>query len=395
MTTLTNSELSTLRECPQKWGFAYRERLRPRTQAAPMALGTAAHEGLAAGYREQLRALSQKETPSLDAMREASRLAALAQHSAWLSSLSELPLLDRERLEADAAHVPALLEWMLGHFWSRVATEIESVVPLAIEHAFKVAVRSSTGRAIRGLSYRGVIDLVYYDRQAGDIVVLDHKTTSGEVSSIDRRIELDPQMAGYLWSVRELLRRDGERALPGLAVLDAEERARITSGAIPTGRIAYNVLRTKLPKTPEVTQKGLVSSAAIDTLPDVYEEALRAQELRGAPRTEAQVARLEALQPRRDAWHARREFYRSDADLERWRREVELDAKRHRRLTLHPDEITRNPGACSSAWSMPCAYRAVCLDPSSEDLRAAFRVATSTHEEVVQAAATTQNEWGF
>lgn len=397
LTVLTHSELSTLRDCPQRWQFAYLDRLRPMAQSQALATGSAVHEGLEAGYRTQLEQLLAGEQPVLEVIIQRSYAAAMTYYTLWLERIVDLPIDQRERLEEESRHVPELLSWALPHYWRRNERELETLIPLDIEMAFAVPIRDEHGRRINRVEYRGVIDLIAYDRLSQDIVVIDHKTTSGDITSLDKRIELDPQMAGYLWAVRQIIADGKASSFEGLAALTDEEKARLSDGACPTGRVAYNVIRTKAPRAVELTQKGVVSSAAIDTTAELYEAALAVQEARGVARTEAQVSRLDQLRARGDGYYARREYWRSERDVDRWRREVVADAKRHKRLIKHPEEITRNASSCTSAGSYPCAYRALCLEPESQELRATFRQTSSKHEEVVAAAKTDSDTqtWGF
>lgn len=390
----TASELASLRDCPQKWQFAYVERLRPRVAPRPLAFGTAVHAGLAAGYAA-LR----------DALVAGAQLRSLLVVDASQRTL-EASVRDAERTALDAGADPDvvreesretldLASWMLAHYWRTFEADLERLVPLSIEEPFELPLRHANGRSVRLATYRGVVDLVAYDAEVGDLVLVDHKTTSGEVSGIDRRVEIDPQMSGYLWALREQLRA---RRWPGLDVARLVEPGlaeRIVEGRVPTGRIAYNVLRKKRARSPETTQKGLVSSASIDTLASVYEAALVAQEERGLARTQAQVERLDVLRAKGDAFLSRREFWRSDDELRRWLRETVVDVERARSLRANPQLVSRNAGSCTQAWSMPCVYRAVCLQPDAPELRAPFRVAEEAHEEVAAALEASDDSVGF
>lgn len=380
LTVITHSEVQTFRDCPQKWSFAYVERLRPLVTSAALSFGTAIHAGLAAGYAVLAAARLRGVDASRSEVVEASTTATMGLREAWEASSPDASQEAAE--EAQRAAETAL--WMIRHYWSAMEADLRNLIPLGIEAPFDVELRNEMGKRIQHLRLAGVIDLVAYDVAAGDVVVFDHKTTSGEVSQIDRRVEMDPQLAGYLWALREHVRQGRQ----GLLVVPPSLRGlgeRIASGEVPTGRVAYNVLRKKLPRKPELTQKGLVSTAAIDTLPSVYSEALEEQAQRGLPITDAQRELLAKLEGKGDTFLSRREFFRSEAELDRWRREAYLDGSRIRLARLDGGLVTRNPGHCSQPWSMPCSYRSVCIDPSAPELRASFRVAGEAHEEVAQA----------
>ena len=388
LTVVTNSELQTFRDCPQKWHFAYVENLRPKVAPRALSFGSAIHGGLAAGLALHAARLAQQAGTSAEECAEAGVAECKRLQNAWFAKVVEHGTHGDEELEQLATEAEQTVDtstWMVRHYFQTFASDLQHLVPLGIERSFELVLLDRTGRRLSHLRMAGVHDLVAYDRSAQDLVIFDHKTTSGEVQSIDRRVELDPQMAGYLWALREAIRRKAFDAKL-LAALDPVTYRRVLDGQVPTGRIVYNVLRKRRPRLPEVTQKGLVSAAAIDTLPEFYEAALGEQEARGHARTEKQAELLARLEAKGDSYLSRREFFRSDEEIARWRREVFLDASRIRHARRDPGLVTRNAGHCTMPWSMPCVYRQVCLDPSAPELRESFRVATQAHEEVAEAA---------
>lgn len=385
LTVVTNSERQAFLDCSQKWHFAYVENLRPKVAPRALGFGSAVHAGLAAGYDAiaQARLQGRADADPVGAAEVATQNA----QNAWFATLVEHTELNDDALEElanDAERTVATARWMVRHYFQRFADDQRHLIPLGIEMPYELTLLDRSGRRVPHLRVAGVLDLVAFDETAGDLVLFDHKTTSGEVGSIDRRVELDPQMAGYLWAMRELLRR---KRFPTklLAQLDARVLTRLLDDKLPNGRIVYNVLRKKQPRVPPVLKNGLVSAAAIDTLPEVYASALSEQEQRGFARTEAQAELLSKLESKGDTFLSRREFFRSDEEILRWRREVFLDASRMRQARRDPGLVTRNAGHCTMPWSMPCVYRNVCLDPESQEHRAAFRVAEQTHEEVAEA----------
>jgi hypothetical protein len=377
LTVISNSEVQTFRDCGQKWAFAYVERLRPKTVAPPLSFGSAIHAGLAAGYLAIAAARTRSSEATLPEVLDAAEGATRRYREAWEPS--------SEQSEEEGAKAFEVALWMIRHYWQTHERDLRTLVPLGVEVPFQAPLIDSMGRRIAHLQLAGVIDLIAYDTEAKDLVVVDHKTTSAEVSTIDRRVEMDPQMAGYLWAVREYIRQGRILSLLSVPPSLRDLGARIERGDVPTGRIAYNVLRKRAPRTPEITQRGMVSVSAIDTLPSIYARALEQQEERGYVRTEAQADLLARLVAKGDTFLSRREFFRSDAELDRWRREAFLDGSRMREARLDGGLVTRNPGHCTSAWSMPCVYRSVCLDPSAPELRESFRVAVETHEEITAA----------
>ncbi len=404
LTVVTSSELQTFRDCPHKHGLSYVEGLRPKVAPRALSFGTATHAGLAAAIAEQ---------HPQDAV--VSGIAAAEEKlGKWLATLLDAGLsADRlDELAAEGEAAVKLSSWMVEHYVETFVEDWKYLVPLGIEQAFQLRAQNAKGIRVGHLAYAGVWDLVAYDRRFGDIVVMDHKTTSGNVSDIDRRVELDPQIAGYVWAVRRALwdadAQLGETALalPMDDLLDVDlrdtrwqartfidgtgkmrgltsaEAQRILDRKVATGRVIYNVLRKKRPSEPHVNKDGSVSAAKIDTLAPVYERALVEQSARGKPITLEQGALLETLRLKGDSFISRREFHRSDEEIERWRRELFVDAQRVRMAEADPDQRTRNPGHCCQPWSMPCAYRRPCLDPTMRD---GFDVMTTRHVEIEEA----------
>lgn len=380
LTVVTNSEIQAFRDCPQKWGLAYEQGLRPRHTPRALSFGTAVHAGLAAAIR----------SPIDDAMKHGIAAARSAQ-TEWFGGLNaeDLTADQLDELAADAASSVALATWMVEHYIETFAEDWKWLVPLGVERAFTLRAVNSRGLRVGHLAYSGVWDLIAYDRRYEDIVQMDHKTTSGNVDTVDRRVELDPQIAGYVWALRRALwhgdKSIGETRLDlGSSSLTAGEVRRIEAREVNTGRVIYNVLRKKRPGMPKVNKDGRVSVAAIDTTGELYAQALREQEQRGFAVSEEQDALLVKLQGRGDAFLSRREFFRTDAEIERWRRELFVDASRVRQAQADPDHRTRNPGHCTMPWSMPCSYRNICLHPDDAEFRAGF-VVMPRHTEVEQA----------
>lgn len=392
LTVLTNSELQSVRDCPQKWDFAYREGLRPKIEARALSFGRTMHEGIRAAVAtiNPLRAAGLALDTRIELAKVAARDVVTKKHGEWFGKLlrDDLSADELDRLADDAEDTRLTITWMVEHYVDHFRDDWEHLVPIAIERAFRATLVNVRGRETPHLVWTGVWDLVAFDRRIGDVLLIDHKSTSGSIDSIDRRVELDPQMGGYLWALRKTLAKSPESF--DLQWLTPAERARLMEhlNAL-TGRIAYNVLRKKRPRVPEFTQKGFVSVAAIDTLPEFYEAALKEQEAKGVgfERTEKQVEILASLTQRGDNYISRREFNKTDDEIARWRREVFVEASRVREMERDPSTVTRNAGHCTAPWSQPCAYRSICLDDTPE-LRASFdRVAR--HVEVEEAEAST------
>jgi len=144
-------------------------------------------------------------------------------------------------------------------------------------------------------SYRGIVfvvkpDLVVRDKQ-GLVWLLDHKTTMDFKEDTETELRYDDQMSLYLWALRER----------GLDVMGA----------------AHNLIRTRLPRKPEVTKKGLLSRSAIVTDEITVRAAVEEYRAVGQLLTDAEVEGwLEDMSPLSE-FFKRVTTFRSDDILDR------------------------------------------------------------------------------
>jgi hypothetical protein len=352
------------------------ERLRPIHTARALRVGTAYHAGLAALIRRLWSPMA--AAPGEAALHEATTVGVQAAQGTLREQAQEI--LAQATLAAEAAEeVRAALgedglrvEWMLAH-WAEVTRRADDLVlePVAIERSFEIPVPRSDGRG-GPLRLAGTIDAVWFDPRVGDLVLDEHKTVEHDPHGIERRAELDAQVAGYLLAARRL-RDDGElRPLRGIELKQIR--------TAPLGRVRYQVMRRARPRTPTWNKDGRISSAAIDTTGAIYAAALDEQRARGIEVSEKQVERLRQLHEAGDRYFAQVEHWRSEEELERWRRELYVDAARLRAAERDPEQRTRNQGACATAWSPRCGWAEVCLDPASPEVRTSYRVTSEVDE---------------
>ena len=402
--------MGTFRTCRAKHGFEYIDLLRPRLPASVLTWGNCIHAGLEAGY---LAAYGPGCAGRLGRALEGVDVGVRTYHAEYLVKLDELVRdghLDddtaQERFE-DSAKLLNVALWAGDHFFKATRKDLEGpLVLLGVEEAFKVPMYNAAGRPM-GLTLSGVIDVLWWDPEMRAILVDDHKTVPELVGTTEKRIELDPQMSGYMHAAHHKV-RTGE-----LKPVDGSE---LPAGAADRlGGCRYNAIRRSMPKVPKVNKVkkndgpvqavgrepwpditatlreleaehsqslGLVSTAQQDTTGDMYQAALDEQaNMRHLPVTDDQRGMAERLSRQGDRYFARFEFWRNADERDKWRREVMAEAKLMRWAERDPSMRTRNAGACSNAGSMPCAFRAVCVDDQPET-RALYRVAGIKHEEV-------------
>ncbi len=418
---LTNSELETFRTCSAKHGFAYDDLLRPIVSGTPLSAGHILHAGIAAGWNA---AWSDADV-SLDTRLERALAGAIhgIQRSAYEQKQKLKDALRAPGTDDQAARIEAAIQaleieteavsWVVPHYFRSVAPDLE-FVPLFIEGAFQFPVPIKTGRP-SVVQFAGRRDLVLWDRSINRIVVQDHKGTRNNVRSLEKKLPLDTQFSGYVYELKLRLSTPAGRdfllgemrsrtATPAgaLAVIEAHADE-ITKARV--GAVAFNVLRRKRPAVPKrnllkknqaVTEgqkllfqlqeetknpMGEVSVAALDTTPQVYADALLEQvSERELPITPKQREFLDRLKAAGDTYFAQLEWFRGDRELERWRTEVLIDARRIRGVKR--GDRTRNPGACSLPQSPPCAFASLCANPDGPLVRADYVRVDTPHQEL-------------
>lgn len=407
---VTNSEMGTFRTCPRRWGFEYVDGLRPKLAAKVLTWGNTIHAGIEAGYLSQYESMKAQmwPTPLSERAQHFHRLPAGADmgvrryHKDYLRQLDEavqdgMPDEVAHERREDAAKLLNIALWAVEHFFEATKDDLVKLVPLGFEVPFSVPVPDNSGRN-NGLYLEGMIDAVWWDPEMQRIIVDDHKTVNELVGTTEKRIALDPQMSGYLHAA-SYLARTGQ-----LKPMDGSELPKDAGDKV--GACRYNCIRRAMPSEPHINKvrkndgaynvtaelaeiekesgkpQGLVSAAQIDTTVEIYREAINVQgSQRMLPHTDKQRELLERLRLQGDRYFARFEFWRNAQEREDWRREVWIEAKRMRAAERLPVLRTRNAGACTAAHSMPCTYRAVCLDDAPET-RALYRIADKRHEEV-------------
>lgn len=407
----TNSELNAFRACKNRWGFEYAELLRPHVTGKVLGWGNMFHAGADAGFRAAF-AEGVPATARLEEAIEGAQRGISAFHFQFNERLNALeaegkvsPEEAQERFE-DSQKALEVTSWAALHFFELTQRDLQELVFLGSEVPFAVPLTDSAGRLLRVnkpralgggsvvMRHTGKIDVCWWDPSGERLIVDDHKTTDDLFATIERRIELDPQMSGY------------QRALSAMA-----KAGKIGAGIVPEngweriGMCRYNAVRRTQPRVPNVNKIrkndgphditsalaqreqdtgvncGLVSVAAIDTTARIYAEALREQAERGLPITEQQRTLFDRLNEQGERYFHRFEYFRTDDLIERWRQETVIDVRQMRDATYLPTLRTRNPGVCTQANSLPCTYRQVCLDDSPE-MRALYRTAETKHEEI-------------
>lgn len=410
---VTNSEVTCFRQCKAKHGFAYIDLLRPQLTPHPLNWGTLYHHGADAAW---MAAWTWPEA-SIEARLAAALGAApvsigekAAEHIAEIEGATYHGDVNKDELCQETEDAAKGASWSVAHYLHQARNDL-AMVPIMVEGSYEVKIPTAGGKGGM-LVAAGKTDLVLFDLQLGRIVVQDHKGTASDVHSIEKRLELDTQLVGYVCAVKALI--DGLTSPSDLASLPTTAAAKLVLArhfaqlrGATVGSIGYNVVRRKMPSAPNLNllkknacitaehfellkaqetdgvARGEVSVAAIDTLPKMYSDALEAQIMgRSLPATEKQLALLERLRAKGDSFFAQIEYFKGADAIERWRKELWVEAKLMRQAEREPELRTRNPMACTLPSSPPCAYSLVCLNPGDPAALRSYRVAKSKHEEL-------------
>lgn len=381
LTIVTNSEVTTFRSCPQLHHFSYREKLRPKVEAKPLAVGSIIHAGMSAGLRAGWAPGWQGR--SVDDRRRDQIAAALQgiddKVMTWAGEVmtNATTELNFESLSAEVDQMAEVVKFLLEHYFAATTSDLTDFVLVETEAPFLVGIRNKSG-ILQHLKLNGVRDAVMYDPLYNQVVLMEHKTAGSDPRGVERRVEMDPQTTGYAYALREQLNAGLLKCVDG-------KELRVADG-VTVGRTIYNVLRKSKPREPNINKDGSVSAAAIDTTADIYAAALNRQVTeRMIPTSVKQVELLEKLRGQGDRYFARLEYFRTPEEIERWRSEMYVDAARIREADRDPTRRTRNTGHCNMPWSLKCSYRSICMDPDAPELYTLFKRIDDAHAEVREA----------
>jgi hypothetical protein len=371
---ISHSELSAWRSCHALWGFRYAERLVPVADDGSKLRGRFFHAGLDAAYRA-LQADALASPASVATLDELVAAAHDGLERAYDDALAEAAgkvseaVLDE--LRAQAREGRELDRFMVAYALRRTVPldRSEGLIPLLVEDRFDVPLPDAIGRAVGHLRFVGIIDLVWWAPRSRSLIVDEHKTSVRDPSEIARRAELDPQTSGYLYALRHRLDR-GElddalmRASGGL----------VDGSQVGLGLVRFNCSRRKLPSVPQTNKDGTVSTAQIDTLPELYEAALAAQAApewagKNPERFQALIEKqqrvLAGLRARPETYFKRVEHWQSFAQMKLWRDEMFVDAARIRAARRQPHLRTRNTEHCTAPGARGCRFASICLNPEA------------------------------
>ncbi len=350
---MTASRARVARSCRRRHHLEYHLGYRPTESGHSLRFGQLVHEGLEAWWLAAKAKRPQDE---------------------WLAEAMRA-LTEREADELDLAHAQVLL--MAYHLrWKDEPYEV-----LAVEARFEgPLINPKTGAESRNWRLGGKLDVLVRDRRTGEPVVIEHKTSSEDVSpgsTYWSRLRMDGQVSIY-WVGASFLGQRVERV-----VYDVLSKPQHELKAVPVvdehgNKVVHDAngerVRTaqgKWRQTGDAAQ-GFILQTRPETLD---EHKLRlVEEIGKAPErwlSRGDVVRLDAemFEAMQDVWH----LAQSLRDEERLGR------------------FPRNPDACCQPGRV-CPFFSVCTGEASLEDERRFVRNTDVHPELAGAVVNPQNE---
>lgn len=343
MQLLTTSQMKAERACPRLQRIEYGLGYRPILAADVLRFGTLNHDGLEAWWLAAMKGIAGDERLALT-------LAAVQ---------GEADPFDRVRAE----------ELLRGYHyrWQDEPYEV-----LAVEQQFEAdLVNPATGAKSKLFRLGGKIDAVVRDLRTGQVLIVEHKTSSEDISPGSeywKRLRMDGQVSIYFAGARTLghdvagclydvLGKPGLR--PSNVPLVDEGGVKIVLDA------AGERVRTKDGKKWRESADS-ASGYVLQTRPETPEE------FRGRL--------VQAISAEPDRYYSRGEVVRLEAELTEWQYDVWRLAQQIReeqRAGFAP----RNPDSCVR-YGRTCPFFPVCSGEGSLDDATRYRRITQTHEEL-------------
>jgi hypothetical protein len=420
---VTNSRAKARRRCDRLHYYQYVLGVRPVEGADELRFGSLAHLGLEAWWSAlgddrvrgvfigRIEALAAREQRALDEQ-ELVLLAAVNDADSLAAALAAVA-----GKAADPYEQARVEEMLRGYHFRWIDADLE---PIDVEVEFLAPlVNPATGAASRTFQLAGKLDVLARERSTGRIVIVEHKTSSEDLSAGSvywQRLRMDGQVSTYF---------QGARALgyePAECVYDVLGKPKLTPmKATPLEERKYTLPKYKAcpackkkgsppaphdvvlgedangprvhlcePDPEDATKRRVCTDPggklyanlrAEDETPDEYRarlvEAIAMADARGGYFARGEVVRLEhdELEHAADTWQLAIAMRDAAAAGERL---VQLGREPMR---AHP----RNPDACEHYRRM-CSFFDVCTGADSIDNQARFERVANVHAELAIAA---------
>ena len=382
---ITNSRLSSFRQCRRLHYYGYELMRRPRKISEAMGFGTVFHAGLEQWWLAWMER-DGREKYALD-LAHGGIIAKFAASSEE-SELDPFDLIKAEEL--------------LRGYDLRWSDDMHDLEVLDVEGQFCAPlINPSTGRRSVLFQLGGKLDARVRVISLDRVKVVEHKTSSTDVSpgsNYWRRLMMDSQVSQYV---------DGARSMGGAApegcLYDVAKRP----GLRPKAETPEENRKWTLPKACKqhvdeakarakaVGEKVLAKEVLIISGCVNCQEARLHKGMRLTPESpdEYRTRVRDSISEDPNSYYQRGEVTRLAAALDEhrfdtWETVKELRLRQLAERKLGEKAWARNPGACDK-WGRLCDYWDVCTGAVSIDDDVRFRSATKKHEELDEALLTT------
>lgn len=307
------SERLTLNQCPQKWWWAYEDRLRGGTPSPALRFGSLVHEALEVYYKPGIKR-GPRPAETFEKLFDKDVKNALDQFG-----MRDIDDKWYNAKELGVSMLEAYHEkWGTDNEWKVIATE-------APFH--QIVYSPKTGKP--AFVYVGVVDGVWQRRTDKTFWIIDHKTTKDDPRGKAEALVMDEQAGAYWTYGLDALRADG----------------RIPADT-PLSGMLYNFLRKGKPDERSKNAAG---------------QALN----KNGSVSERQPTPLFHREP----------VFRNEKDGEMVRRRIWLQWMRIRGLRKNPDTVYKIPGTLHSPHCRWCEFKDMCELHESQDDWKLFREA--------------------
>lgn len=361
---ITTSEQRAFRACQRKHHLRYvtlREAIRESASAAYF--GTLGHGGMEGWYSAMLEG-GDRLSRALEEMR-----------ALWS--------------EADE---PCEFTWqkastlIVGYHlrWRDAALEV-----VEVEAEFRAPlINPDTGAKSRTFDLGGKIDVIVRDLETGDLLLMEHKTTSldiGAGSDYWMRLRMDDQVSAYFdgamalghdvqGCLYDVLKRPG--SAPRLATPEEDQKHTQPKSCGPCRDVAYAKAKAAGKKKPPVKDIPITDGCLACEPPRLYAN------MRSEDETPAEFgSRINAsIAEDPNAYYQRGKVVRLARELQAARWDTWSTARQIREAQLSGRHV-RNPGACTN-YNSTCQYFPVCCGEAAIDDPHMFTDRESKHSEL-------------
>lgn len=227
MLRLSHSKMKTFNRCPQKYRYRYIDKYLPEGYVKPenMVWGSFMHHLL----EQYLKLIKQGcDTPI--------QLTYYALETVD-DYCDQNPEVDEYGIREE---VIAIFRNYVLEFWKEDVNNWEVV---STEMKFEVPILDPEGEET-GMYLMGYIDALVKDKRSGELYIMEHKTTAYSIEKRTENLVLDDQVSLYCLALHNL--------------------------GYDVKGVIYDVIRKKIPSVPKLLKNGKLSTAQIDTTPEVY-----------------------------------------------------------------------------------------------------------------------------